>query len=317
VNDIYWTADQQRTITRALGSARGGTATVLAVEGGAGFGKSTLLAEVCGRAEGFMVSTAFGMDTLHVPFDILAQWGVRQRPDSAQRPGNPFVAVQRLREFLDEQSLRGPVLWCLDDLDSADPQSIEALVWLLRRACGERLLIAATNRALPSGRHPGWRRLLDTPARDLSIRTLRLDGLEFADAARLIAARCPELRTEAARRLWRHTDGNPLYLRSLMSEYDPVALTRDPQLPAPAEFARVIAARLERLDDAGLDLCEALAVLGPERVSVPDAVAVAGLEDPGDAVRHLVRADLIESRYTDAASGRRPRPLRRGRPPRR
>src|SRR5258706_5237790 len=160
----YWTAEQLRAVQAAVDSARGGAATVLSIEGRAGTGKSSLLVDLRDRADGFVVRTAFGgLDTVPMPFGLLAQWGVDPAQRSLDASSSPFAVAQRLREFVDGQVDRRPLLLCVDDLHLADPESVESLVWLLRRSTGERLLVAAVHRPLPPARFPQWRAPISSP----------------------------------------------------------------------------------------------------------------------------------------------------------
>jgi hypothetical protein len=68
-----------------------------------------------------------------------------------------------------------------------------------------------------------WRRL----SRDLDFRVdVALPGLSEADAATLIRSLAPGADNALVQRLIRHTEGNPLYLRSILTEYSVDALER-------------------------------------------------------------------------------------------
>jgi predicted ATPase len=97
-------------------------------------------------------------------------------------------------------------------------------------------------------------------------------------------------------RLREHTNGNPLYLTALLAEFDVPELIQMRILPAPAEFAQVVAARVARLDPDSVRLLRALAVLGTGWVSLPEAAAVGAMEDAGQALTELLDQDLAQAR---------------------
>src|SRR6185312_11713103 len=71
----WWTPEQLGAVDAAIGSARAGRPTVLAIDGEPGQGKSSLLAETIRRAEGFTVLTAEGTPAAPTrPLDVLRRW---------------------------------------------------------------------------------------------------------------------------------------------------------------------------------------------------------------------------------------------------
>ncbi len=95
-----------------------------------------------------------------------------------------------------------------DDLHWADPESVEALLWLLRRTSGDRLLVAVGTRPLPADVHPEWQRWNTGRTTAIQVTLAELTPQQVADLAR---RRWPQLSDELARRLHEHTGGNPLY----------------------------------------------------------------------------------------------------------
>jgi DNA-binding CsgD family transcriptional regulator len=295
---LLWGRGEPEFLTAAVRSAGAGRPTVLVVEGEPGVGKTTLLDELVRRAGSFHVLSADGLEDEDVPFGVLAQWGVDLRVASDGRLASPFDAARGLRDLVDgTAAVAGRVLVRLDDLQWADSESVKTLTWLLRRVCGDRLLVAVATRPLPPGVHSGWRRWV--AAADHATR-ITLAGLTEADARTLIRAHWPAAPESLARRLWEHTGGNPLYLTAILDEYDPALLTDAPVLPAPAEFARLLRERLERLPGSAVDLLEATAVLGTGWISLFDAAAVGQVEHAARAAETLVDAGLVQVRASPA-----------------
>ena len=263
----------------------------MTVRGDPGMGKTSLLDELRSRATDFQVLAADGLESERIPFSVLAQWGVDL--PALDDVGNPFVAAQALRQRLDRLAKAGPVLLLLDDLHWADPESIESVIWLLRRAAGDRVLVAVGTRPLPATLHAGWQRWVAGHDRGT---TVDLAGLSTAEVARLVEQLRPGVPREAAQRLHEHTSGNPLYLTALLNEFGVTDLLRMRALPAPTEFAQVLAARVARLSPEGVALLRAVAVLGNGWASLPDTAAVAGSESAGAAVEELDSSGLLQVR---------------------
>lgn len=154
---LLWEPGQLAAVQQAVDDARSGRPSVLLVEGGAGAGKTSLLNETLTLAENFRVFAAEGGQTGSSPFGVLHQWGVDALGSSEGRAVEPFAAAQGLRRLGDAQD-DGAWILLLDDLQWADPESVEALTWLLRRSAGDRLLVALGTRPLSPDAHVGLQR---------------------------------------------------------------------------------------------------------------------------------------------------------------
>ena len=292
-----WDATIRSAVTRSIERARSGNPTLLVVNGEPGMGKTALLDEVVRLAHGFQVHYAEGWDNAdRQPFRILAQWGVEIRSEDAGARIAPLVAAQEIREWLGETPGVGPILLRLDDLQWADEESSEALTWLLRRSTVDPLLVVVSSRPLARTDHPGWQRWLAGPAQHTEV---TLTGLAEADAERLIRSTRPALRRSAAQRLWAHTDGNPLYLKALLAEFDETELSGRRELPAPTEFAELLALRLARRTQPERHLLRALAVLGPSWSWLNDAAAVGDVSGAVGVAESLARAGLVALRTVE------------------
>ena len=286
---LLWDEALLARVEAAIEASQAGHPTTLIVEGEPGNGKTALLNELTRRATGFTVRRADCAESGRVPLGVLAQWGIAvPRPDDGSEPGS-LTVTQAVREQADTLTLAGPVLLVIDDLQWADPESLAALTWLLRRAAGDRLLVAAATR--PGG--SGWASGLPDPVH------LTLAGLSQAAATTLIRQRWPDAPEQVVARLWEHTGGNPLYLQALLAENDPADLAVARVLPAPAEFARNLGVRAAALSDPAVALLRAVAVLGSGWVSLPDAAAVADTGDALGAAQELADAGLVRLRLAD------------------
>ena len=292
-----WDANIRSRVTRSIERARAGQPTLLVVNGEAGVGKTALLDKVVALARGFQVRYAEGWDTAdRQPFRVLAQWGVEIRSEDAGGRIEPLVAAQKIREWLGETPAGGPVMLRLDDLQWADEESSEALTWLLRRSTVDPLLVVVGSRPLERTDHPGWQRWLAGPAQYTEV---TLSGLTEVAAEQLIRSTRPGLSHSAAQRLWAHTDGNPMYLTALLAEFEDAELNGRRDLPAPAGFAELLAARLARRTQPERHLLRALAVLGPSWSWLNDAAAVGEVSGAVGVAGGLARAGLVQLRTVD------------------
>lgn len=294
---LLWEDTQLAALERGLLRARAGQPTLVVVEGESGAGKTSLLTELLRRAMEFRLLPAEGPESADAPaaYSVLTQWGVTPAVSAERGNTPPFVAAQWLRETLDGLPA-GPVLLLLDDAQWADPESVEAVRWLLARAEGDQLLIVFGTRPVVGTMARALAHLSQSAGQPIR---LTLTGLTEIHARRLIHARRPGLTDAAASRLWQHTGGSPLYLTALLVEFDTDVLARTHGLlPAPAEFAGIIEQRLTRLGRPARVVLEALGVLGGGWTAVTDVASVARSALVTSAVDELVAADLVQARTT-------------------
>jgi DNA-binding CsgD family transcriptional regulator len=275
------------SLDAALADARDGRPRLLVVDGEPGMGKTALLDELITRAADFRALRAEGSEEGPPPYGLLQQWGI-ELPRAADS-GEPTIAAvtQALREQASIRADGHPLLLAVDDLHWADPESQRAVAGLLRRAAGDRLLVAVTTRPQE---HPAWPQWTTTPRQLVQV---SLTGLSLEHAATLVRHRWPSVAPGTARALWQHTGGNPLYLLALLGEAEPEEIRRAQVLPTPAGFARAIAARTASLDAAALTLLRAIAVLDSTWVSLPQAASVAGIQSAAGAAQRLADRELI------------------------
>lgn len=292
---MLWRDDQLRAVRTALQSAREQRPSVLVVEGGPGMGKTSLLGELRGLAADFesIFVEAHESEVPPAPFAVLRDWGVR----SPGVDGSPAASLQSatgsLAARVDGLSRSAPVLLGLDDAQWADTESLVAVSELLVRAEGTRLLLAVARRPSTTGPSVAIDDLLD------SSRTtrIRLDGMTPEQVATLVRENRPDVSPVVARDLWEHTEGNPLFVQSLLDGLTSAELDDLPQdLPAPRAFAQLVRRRLERVGEPTRGLMEALVVMGPGWTALPEVASVAEDHDPLVSVEELRAADLVELR---------------------
>jgi DNA-binding CsgD family transcriptional regulator len=288
---MRWPENALVLIDGAIAAARAGEPAVVSLEGEAGYGKSALLRELTRRLDGFHVLSAAGEESAQDDrLQLLREWDAGAA--DAPLPRHPLQAARQLAGIVDRLQLTGPVALLVDDLQWIDPDSADALAALVRRAAGDRLLVVTAFRP-HRRRHPAWHRVVDAEGR-----VIRLDGLDITAAAELVAALAPDAPPQLAQWLCEHTAGNPLHIRALLREHSAAelaALAARGELPAPAELAARMDARVDQLDPDAARLLHALAVLGDSWSDAGTAAAVGGVRDAGAALAVLRDEGLVRT----------------------
>jgi DNA-binding CsgD family transcriptional regulator len=291
---MRWNAEQLAAIVSAVESARAGRPRSVVVSGGPGFGKSSYLDEVVARASGFAVRRVDCLAVQARPrYGVLDQLGIDITPPSTQPTVAHTLVARRMRAMLDQCLTNGPVLVVLDDAQWADPESVEALAAVMGRVEAEQMLFVVASHPLEAGEQPGFQRWRD---HDQHVQRVELDGLDLAAAGELLREVRLDMPQELIATLWRHTEGNPLYLRELAQQFDETQLAA-PILPAPARFAQAVTSRLQALSPPALSLAWAVAVLGDMWSPLPELLALADLDaDAADAFDELNTAGFAAVR---------------------
>jgi DNA-binding CsgD family transcriptional regulator len=250
-----------------LADARAGSPRLIAVEGAAGIGKTSLVrrfVELAGPAD--LYWTSGDEAESHLPWGVLRQLGdqgfargharLRELALGLDAGADPaFVGASVL------PALASGDVVVIDDAHWADPQSLEALRFAARRLLSEPVLFVITVRDDRVGElGEGWRRVFDGHSGD----RIRLGGLapdDLATMAEVVTG--VRLSARAAARLHQHTGGHPLYARSLLEQLPAGALeVRDGPLPAPANLASAVASRLASCGPGARQAVTCASVLG-------------------------------------------------------
>lgn len=288
---LRWSARQDAALDEAVGRAADGIPTVLLVEGAPGTGKTTFLRRVAASAQGFHLLRLRADGDWQQPYAALVEWDVLDTPPD---PGlTSLQAARMLRSWIERTRSGAPVLIVVDDLESLDAESSDMIARLVERTFSDRLLVAVTAGSLVAEALEPWRRLVIDADRAIHV---ELTGLDEQTAVALVATVWPEADAALGTRLWAHTAGNPLFLRTILHEHSLDEVRDAEDLPAPRDLARTLAARLERLDADGASLLRAVVVLGDRWTSSLTAGALAGLDDPSAAAQRLRQQGLLVSR---------------------
>lgn len=277
--------------TAAWRVAASESASLLAVVGEAGIGKSRLLEELAESVAGEGGATATTRayvaegDLAYAP---LADWlrsdplrpGLAALDDTARADltrllpelatggsGGTHEAVRtasELRRSLFEAAVRvvrgvgRPVLLVLDDLQWCDRATLEFLHYLVRASADTPLLVAGTAREEELGADHPLTAVLDGLAELGRLRRLPLGPLAEQHVGALAEQLGAPMSDGAIRRLYRETEGNPLFVVETLRSGSEDAETVPPRVRS------VLEARLARLSPAARELAGLAAVIGRE-----------------------------------------------------
>lgn len=286
-----------------LDAAAAGSSRIVWVEGEAGIGKTTLIRRFLGDVgpDHLVVWAAGAEEERLLRFGLLAQLAAGLSAGTGNREispaawdGDPLAVGATLLGALGD--VDGASVVVIDDAHWADAESAGALLFALRRAQREAVLVVLGTRPDPAAAlGESWGRLLRDESR---VRRIGLEGLaagELVDLAQLTVG--SPLGHAGAERLHGHTRGHPMHARALLEELGTTPMeTAQGVLPAPRSLASIVVAKVGSLPPAAQDLLSAMAVLGPSS-SLAAAATIGAVEDPLSALEAAVGAELLDRPY--------------------
>jgi DNA-binding SARP family transcriptional activator/transcriptional regulator with XRE-family HTH domain len=212
----------------------------------------------------------------------------------------PITEYGRRQRFFEALALAvlaapHPILLWIDDLQWCDPETLEWLHFLLRYKPHSSLLVVGTARSEESPPdHP-----LVGVARQLrgegKLGSIELSPLDNAETSRLaIQIEGHELDIPTTMRLYRETEGNPLFvvetvragIGSMSRDETELSTRSDQELPAlPPRVYAVIAGRLAQISSSARKVAEIGAAIGRE--FTVDVLLRAGQDDEANTIRAL------------------------------
>lgn len=323
-------------IDAALESAVTGQGTAVVISGEAGIGKTRLAEEAARRAgeRGFAVlrGTSFPADATVAYSLIIDAFGPHltrlQPPERAKLtrglealgllfegldlPSPPDLgepALEKTRLFqatlllLQRMTAERPTALVLDDLQWADPASIELASFLIRDLPALSLFVVITYRVEDLANAPGVISLLRTVRRAGATQDLELQRFSASEMNALAKTILDDDLPKSLRGLLERTGGTPLFIVALLEDLiESDGLVRqggrwvlnleEPSLPSVVQD--VFSSRLARLGETERRVMNALAVAGDE-VASDVLLSVLGVADDAFsfAVELLVRQGLL------------------------
>jgi diguanylate cyclase (GGDEF)-like protein len=294
-------SEEVRSLIRHLDDAVAGRPRAVAILGEAGSGTATLVRQlepevrlrggslVTGRSREQRVREPYGvwssvLGALHrLPDAPPGPWRelhhlvpalAVDNGKSSARWGSKYRLLDEIAEYLRLRSQQQPLVLLLDEMQWADVASWDVLEHVCQQLDRERLLIALTFRTEPAYAEATERRQALT--RNALYRELALPRLTREEAKRWIegAMHGQEVGRELLAFIYRHTEGNPLFiaqlLRTLVEEgalwqsggrwqWTPVS-----ELRLPIGLAALIGRRLARLSSSTQAVLSIAAVIGDE-----------------------------------------------------
>lgn len=294
------------------------------VEGPAGIGKSRLLAEARGRAEGSMRvlsarggelerEFAFGVVRQLLEAELAAPERRRELLSGAAAPaaavfgeldvgveggGASFASLHGLYWLVLALAEESPLLLAIDDLHWCDRPSLLFLAYLARRLESQPILLLTGLRDAEPGADPA---LLGEIANDPAATRVHLGPLGEAAVAEFVEQGLGAMPEEAfAAACHASTGGNPLLLSQLVTALRGEGVRPDAAHVAevdeigPRAVSRTVLLRLSRLPDEATSVARAVAVLG-EGAALPAVARFAGVDDRrvAEATRGLAGAEIL------------------------
>jgi DNA-binding CsgD family transcriptional regulator len=301
---LIWDEADLAVVENNAARALDGRASVVVVHGGPGSGRTTFLDVAVAKArdaavargDEFIWRPIAGDVRQTVPYDGMRSWGVEL--DRAENL-TALQAEEALRDWIDDLLEDGPLLLTADDFQWLDPESVNALLRVMESAEAERLLVIVTVGHFEPFQHVGWQHFMSAnPIVDL----VELRGFSLETASSVARDIRPEISTELIRRLWEHTDGNPLFFTSLITRNETAELARMQHFPAPEGYARAIEVRLATLGHDAIMLARAVSVVGTGWMTLADAAFIAQIADPAAALDVLVSEFIVYQRTDDVGT---------------
>ncbi len=210
----------------------------------------------------------------------------RAQPDEAE--GARARLFEALLELLDRLGEDDGLLLVVEDLHWADRSTRAFLTFLAAALLGERVLVVGTYRADELHRRHPLRPLLAELERSPCVRRLELARLTRPELAEQLAGIVGDAPAdELLDRLWRRSEGNPLFAEELL------AAGTDGRGAAPPTLRDALMLRIERLSPAAQEAVGTVAV--GSRLEHATVAAVAEL-DPArlrSALREAVAAQIL------------------------
>jgi DNA-binding CsgD family transcriptional regulator len=319
------------TLQEAVKAAKAGDGQLVIIEGSAGLGKSSLLAEsraiasgegmrvLGGRAGEHEAEFAFGV-VRQLFEQLLSNASENQRAEllagaaalveplfPAVQPqstpalaDSPFAIQHGLYWLAANTAYLQPTCLIVDDLHWADPPSLHWLGYLVRRLDGLPLVVIAATRPPEQGHDPA---LLDELLADPAALIVQPAPLTLPSVTQLTSTRLglePDEAFCAAVTL--ATGGNPLFVGALLDtvareKLEPTGAHAKTVLAlGPRAISRAVSVRLTRLAPDAIAIAEAAAILGDgSELRHTAALAELDLIAAGQATSTLVRVDLLRA----------------------
>jgi DNA-binding CsgD family transcriptional regulator len=271
-------------------------AQTLVVSGDAGVGKTALVASACAARNGAgltLVGACLPLTSMSIPF-LPIRSALRANPRVAAPPVLPVEGEERefaLRfdAWLDEQTVRAPVVLVVDDVQWSDRSTLDTLMYAIAGPASRRLAIVVTLRAGEVGLgHPLQRWLADVRRlpRTSEVGLAPLDRTATAAQIETLLAASPH--QSLIDDVYARSRGNPYFTRLLVAGLPPGARAVPESFPS--DLSSAVLQSWFRLSERTRRLASVLAV-GGRAMGAEDLGRVADIR--GELPD--IRASLLEA----------------------
>jgi diguanylate cyclase (GGDEF)-like protein len=326
------------TVRRLLDDAIGGSPRAVAVIGEAGSGRGALVRQlepevrlrggslIIARARNGGVRTPYGIWTQvllalqRLPDAPNKTWLELMHLDPSipgsdeERAGSKFRLLEEISEYVRMAARARPLVLVLDEMQWVDAASWDALDHLLTGLERERLLVCLTLRDEPGQSEISERR--KALERIDYYHEVRLSRLTRDEVKRWLEAAMhrQEIGRELLAYLYRHTEGNPLFIVQLvrcMAEEGYIRHNGErwewsavSELRLPNGLDEIIERRVNRFSKATQDVLCTAAVIGRQfEVEVLLGAAAAREDVVQSAIREAIHADILQANYERGGGG--------------
>lgn len=287
-------------LASVLDSVRAGHGRAVLVTGDAGVGKTRLVQRAAALADGFLVltGTCLPLSSLSVPLLPLrsALTGVapEQRPDLDGTGGHG--AAEEFDRWLERACAERPLALVVDDLQWADPATLDVLMWVIAGLASRPLAVLATVRGGEAGPgHPLHRWIADV-RRLPGFTQLTLAPLDLEETRDQVAGVLGDVpHDQLVHEVFDRAGGNA-YLNQLLVTGLPANATGLGDRALPEDLSAAVLRAWHLLSPPARELSRVIAVGGrvARGTALSDASALAGVGDPGPLLRECVEAGVFD-----------------------
>ncbi len=286
---------ERRSLDEALAAAEQGRTQWVLIEGEPGIGKTRLMEHVAESASerGFDVLWGRSYESGATP-SFWPWLGALRGAVEAARPlpaatqqlidrlltpasdeeFTPPVDASRFRLFeaiallFERASKRRPLMIALDDLQWADPASLEQIEFMTGHVIGSRIMVTGTVRELEIGRNDAVVQALASVSRRPSMRRLVLRGVNRTDSTEIVRQAIGDASPAVIEAIHQRAEGNPFFIgelsRLLAAETDLSEAQVVRRAGVPVGVRDVVHRRLGSVPAATAELIQMMATIGRE-----------------------------------------------------
>lgn len=304
-DDFVGRAAELEQLAAALGSARTGRGRAVLVTGDAGVGKTRLAQRAATVASDFLVltGTCLPLSSLSIPL-LPLRTALSALPGAAAVPvlrGASDSTAEAFDQWLEMRCSEQPVLLLVDDLQWADPATLDVLMWVVAGLAHRGVAVVLTVRRGEVGpAHPMVRWLADV-RRLPGFEEIRLGLLDLEETRQQVGTLVGGVPHDTlVREVFGRTGGNPYLTRLLVAGLRANATSLgDHALPEDLSAAVLRRWNVLSPDARALTQVAAVGARALRGDALDQAAAIAGVGDPFPLLSECLRAELLDPQPLD------------------